>query len=167
MIVAVIGTGGTLYVASMNAQTADRQADEDFRRNNQRVAYAEFDSAMVQMHTLLQGLNAKMNGDPKFYPPTTDFQADIRAIAEALTRVTDKFSVVQIVATEETLKHAQLWLSQFIDAATTLTGAATMKEGLMTIDQVKAKLVPQKFVQSAQTQAEFLISARRDVNAFG
>jgi hypothetical protein len=167
LIVAVMGTITTLTVATMNAKTSDQQADEDFRRNNQRVAYAEYESQMVDISHSINGLVGRMKVPPQYLPSQQDMTASLSTINESVRKVNDKYSVVMIVASDETLTLAKDWLTKCVEAMGMIATAITVQDTAFGVDRAKVDSASAKMMDAAAVSTKFLESARHDVNAFG
>ena len=115
----------------------------------------------------IAGLQGRMSVEPKYLPSGKDLITSLGHITELITKVNDKYSVVQIVASDSTLGLAKDWLTRCVEGMSILGTAVTVKEGLYYVDQAKNKPAADKMVDAANVETKFLDSARKDVNAYG
>lgn len=164
-----MGAITTLFVATSDQHSKDRQADEDFRRNHQQVAYADFEAVAANAKSAVTGLANNMLFNPVFEASLKENMGNsLLQIQGFVTTLTDKAAVVKIVASEPTLDKMIKWVAKLQEAIIAVSSAIISQEGqILGVDKPKIQIVLDKMIELSKIESEFLDSARHDVNAYG
>ncbi|WP_293003747.1 hypothetical protein [Mycobacterium sp.] len=173
-MVALLSTG-TSYVSTRSSERQarealtynDRRADEEFRRTNQRVAYAEFQIEMVRANNGIARFGTILAFETDSLLPVESIKRSMQSLLDAMTPMNDKFAVVQMVASERTLQSATEWLVKTSNTIGLLSSSLTYAAETYSADQAKLRAIAEDTKEMSRLRMTFLKDARSDVNAFG